>query len=207
MRRVPSMLPTIIALGIAATGFDEVAADTVLNKTITYFDISGHTADDLLKEILRHGPLIRPDGERHPGVTKTSFGGDYTSAESGGRCVVQSARVIVDAHIILPRWKDRELADERLGLAWDALSRESLLHEEHHVQIALMHGKALEKAILDLRPRRTCKELEDAKDVLAAQTLVNHDLDQRRFDLNESADFERLWINFWMSDWDQTHAK
>ncbi len=107
MRRVPSMLPVVIALALACAVGQAARAETVFTKKITYFQIGGKTADDLDRELERRGPYTSSTGLRHPGATKIKFGGDITYAEQNGRCRIQSARVTVSAQIILPKWKNR----------------------------------------------------------------------------------------------------
>ena len=55
------------------------AADPLITKTYTYFNISGTTGAELERELAKHGPKLTETGARHPGVTKIKLGGsvDY----------------------------------------------------------------------------------------------------------------------------------
>lgn len=194
MRRLSRLRPTMIAMGLAATLVNTVQAETVFTKKISYFQISGRTADDLDRELERRGPYTSSTGTRHPGATRIKFGGDITYVERDGRCRIQSARVTVSAHIILPRWTNRKRAPNSLGLVWDTLSRDIKRHEERHAEIAKQHATALEHSLTDMRSRRTCEELQQQVDLVSQEAIEAHDRDQARFDRSEAVNFEKRMI-------------
>ncbi len=183
-----------LALAVMSLGLQPAAAETVFNKKISYFKIAGRTAADLDRELERRGPFTSSTGSRHPGATKIKFGGDITYVERNGRCSVQSAQVTLSVNLILPKWSNRKQADRRLGLIWDTLSRDIKRHEERHAEIARQHAQALDKALVGIRPRATCAEVQAAVDELTEAAIDAHDRDQIRFDTSEAVNFERRMI-------------
>lgn len=166
------------------------AAEVIAQKSISYFDISGNTADELDAALNARGPTAMGASSRHPGATRIRFGGQATYVESDGRCHIGGARVTVDTQIILPRWRDRRHAEARLPGVWDRLAADIRRHEERHAEIARMHAYRMEKAILALRPEKTCDLLQDKVSAESERAIALHDEDQQRFDQNEAAAFQ-----------------
>lgn len=194
MRIVCGLRRLVPALALLVFSVGAAGAETIVNKKTSYFQIGGRTAADLDRELERRGPYTNSTGNRHPGATKIKFGGDITYVEHPGRCAVQSARVTLNVHIILPRWTNRKRAGKDLGLIWDTLSRDIKRHEERHAEIARQHAKGLEKALVALRPRASCEQVQDAVDRLTQDAIDAHDRDQNRFDQIEAVNFEKRII-------------
>lgn len=191
MTTVRSYRALIAAAAILLSGAGGATAETIIHKSIRYFQIGGHTADDLDRELSRHGPLTDSTRSRHPGATRIKFGGELTYVEHDHRCAIGSARVTLSTQIILPRWKNRRKADKQLGLIWDTLSSDIKRHEERHAEIARQHAKSLEKALNALRPLRTCAALEEKVAIITRREVDAHDAAQMQFDRIEAINFER----------------
>ncbi|MGV8936759.1 MAG: DUF922 domain-containing Zn-dependent protease [Allorhizobium sp.] len=191
MTTVRSYRAVIAAAAILVWGAADVTAETITNKSIRYFQISGRTADDLDRELSRRGPLTESTRSRHPGATRIKFGGELTYVEHDHRCAIGTAQVTLSTEIILPRWKNRGKADKQLGLIWDTLSSDIKRHEERHAEIARQHARTLEKALKGLRPLRTCAALEAKVATITQDHIEAHDAAQMRFDRIEAINFDR----------------
>lgn len=166
------------------------SAEPVVTKTYSYFRIGGKTAEDLDRELERHGPLTHNTGHRHPGATEIKFGGEVTYVEKGGYCSIGNARVTLRTRIVLPRWANRKRASGDLGFIWDTLSADIKRHEERHAEIARNHARQMERDLKDLRPAKSCDALEKQVADLTQRSLAAHDEDQLRFDQVEAANFD-----------------
>lgn len=176
----------------ALTGLSPNAAqsETIVRKSISYFQIGGRTAADLDDELARKGPFTEATGNRHPGATQIRFGGDLTYTKRGTRCAVEDATVTLETKIILPRWKNRKRASPEMAMIWDALSADIKRHEERHAEIARQHAKLLEKRLLKLRPERDCDRLQAKVTKVTDEVTRAHDMAQVEFDRIESHNFE-----------------
>lgn len=184
----------LLVLCIAASHSSSAQADTVVNKSITYFSVGGRTAEELDKALSQHGPMMNSTGSRHPGATKIRFGGTVTYVKHGNRCAVGSAKVTLSTRLILPRWKNRRKANPDLGLVWDTLASDIKRHEERHAEIARNHARKLEKDFLSLRPEADCERMQARVARLSETAIQAHDRDQARFDKMEAANFDRRMI-------------
>jgi Predicted secreted Zn-dependent protease len=183
------------------------AAETIVSKSYSYFNIGGHTAKELDAELSRRGPQMKSTGSRHPGATQMKFSGDVTYEIRGGRCRVKDARVKLQTKIILPRWTGRKRADEGLVLIWDTLSRDIKRHEERHAEIARQHARKLEGSLLALPARETCEEVQAEVSKQSDKLLVEHDRAQSAFDRAEAASFERRMMRMLKFRVDAMRAK
>jgi predicted secreted Zn-dependent protease len=165
-------------------------AETQVKKSISYFQIGGRTADDLDKELSRHGPLTQSTGARHPGATEIKFGGEISYTEKGGQCSIGKVKVTLNTKILLPRWTNRKRANAELALIWDTLSADIKRHEERHAEIARGYARELEGKLKALRPQRDCDILQQQVAATSRDVMAAHDKDQLRFDKVESKNFD-----------------
>ncbi|WP_420851191.1 DUF922 domain-containing Zn-dependent protease [Rhizobium quercicola] len=165
-------------------------AETVMNKSITYFSVGGRTAAELDAALSSQGPQMRETGARHPGATRIKFGGTVSYVRRGNRCAVGSARVTLNTRLILPRWKNRNAAGRDLGLVWDTLSSDIKRHEERHAEIARNHAREMEKTFLSLPPEADCERMQARVARASEDAIVAHDKDQAAFDRREAANFD-----------------
>ncbi|SMF68422.1 Predicted secreted Zn-dependent protease [Xaviernesmea oryzae] len=187
MRRVRRFFGAILLLCVIPA---TASAEPVITKTYSYFRIGGRTAEDLDRELEKHGPMTRATGHRHPGATEIKFGGDVTYMERGGRCSIGGARVTLRTHLILPRWNNRSRASADLRFIWDTLSTDIKRHEERHAEIARNHARQLERALLALGSSKSCDALEKQVSETTRRILENHDREQLRFDQIEATNFD-----------------
>ncbi len=183
-----------LILSIVASHSSSALADTVMNKSITYFSVGGRTAEELDKALSARGPMMKSTGARHPGATKIKFGGTITYVKDGSRCAVGSAKVTLSTKLILPRWKNRGSANRDLALVWDTLASDIKRHEERHAEIARNHARKLEKDFLSLRSEADCERMQARVARLSETAIQQHDRDQARFDRTEAANFDRRMI-------------
>ena len=190
---MPAIAKTLLLLLIVSATAATARAETLTNKTFSYFSVVGKTAAELDDELSKRGPKMKNTGSRHPGATRIRFGGSVTYVRRGGKCHVGDAKVTLSTNIILPRWKHRRTASKSLGLVWDTLSSDIKRHEERHAEIARNHARDLEKQLKALRPDKDCDRLQAKVDRVTAAAVEAHDKDQARFDRVESYNFnERM---------------
>jgi predicted secreted Zn-dependent protease len=182
------LLPaTVCGLVLAIAG--SAAARPIVHKSISYFTISGKTAEQLDAQISQHGPEVADMG-RHPGATQIRFSGNATYSNNGKTCSISRAKVIVNIKIILPRWKYQGTASPGLGLLWNTLSGDIRRHEDRHAEIAVIHARNLEQALVGLPPQRDCAAMEVIANDVTDREIAAHDADQQRFDRVEAINFE-----------------
>lgn len=188
-------LSVLTAAAALLFGFSHGAsAETIVRKSISYFQIGGTTAEDLDRELERRGPETRTSGSRHPGATQIKFGGELTYVHSAGECRIGETNVTLTTRLILPSWKNRKKAHGDLALIWDALSSDIKRHEERHAEIARQYARQLEKALKRLRPQRNCEVMQAKVAEATDKVITAHDKAQMDFDRVEAVNFEKRMI-------------
>ena len=194
MCRVHASLRAALVALLVGVPLGGASGETLISKSVSYFSVGGRTAAELDKALSTAGPLMKSTGARHPGATRIKFGGTVTYVSRSGQCAVGSARVTLNTRIILPRWKYRKQAGRDLALVWDTLASDIKRHEERHAEIARIHARQMEKALLDLRPEGDCDRMQARVAEVSAAEVASHDKDQARFDRTEAANFGRRMI-------------
>lgn len=166
------------------------SAETVMSKSFSYFRIGGKTAEDLDRELSRHGPMTKSTGTRHPGATEIKFGGEITYVEKSGLCAVGMVKVTLHTKILLPQWTNRRRTTANLALIWDTLSADIKRHEERHAEIARGYARSLDQQLQALRPQKTCEQIQALVTRTTQSIMDAHDKDQLRFDVVESKNFD-----------------
>lgn len=182
--------PILVLAAVAAMLACQPAQAASVVKTTRYFTVGGTTVAEIEKELKRRGPHVKSTGMRHPGATRMEFTSRVGYRESGGRCGVVSAAVIVKADMILPRWNRRKAASPDTRLIWDTLSADIKRHEESHVVIARNHARELEEALKAVPRQRDCAQAQERVKEATARILAKHDGEQDRFDRIEGKNFE-----------------
>ncbi|AEH78862.1 DUF922 domain-containing protein [Sinorhizobium meliloti] len=194
MSRLHIPLRAALVALLVGVPFGNASGETLISKRISYFSIGGRTAAELDKALSASGPMMKSTGTRHPGATRIKFGGTVTYVSRDDRCAVGSAKVTLNTRIILPRWKYRRQAGRDLALVWDTLASDIKRHEERHAEIARIHARQMEKALLSLKAEDSCERMQARVAEVSAEEVERHDKDQARFDRTEAANFDRRMI-------------
>ncbi len=184
------MKRTVVLIALSAILLAAPANSAGISKKYSYFTIGGSTLEELEKELGRRGPQVKSTGRRHPGATQMEFTTTVSYAESERSCRIEKVSVLVQAKIILPRWRARRRADRETRIVWDTLSADIKRHEESHVIIAKNHGREIEKAFEGLGSAKNCSVLEAKGRKLTARIMKKHDRAQEKFDKVEGINFE-----------------
>lgn len=109
------------------------ASDLTISIKKQYYDISGHTAKDLKKQMKSLGP---PKGHGpYWGYTRSPL------KKRAGRCAYD-----LTITYTLPNWVDRPSAPMELQQEWDRMYSKLLSHESGHGKIAIRAAKEHLKA-------------------------------------------------------------
>lgn len=184
------MIRCILAALLIALTPPGASAETVA-KSYSYFSVGGTTLEQLDVELQRRGPRVKTTGQRHPGATQMQFRTRLGYEEKGGRCRVSEVKVTVEAKVILPRWRQRNRADQDTRLVWDALSSDIKRHENQHVEIARHYARQIERKLLRLGRHKDCNAAAAKAKLAVDKLLAKHDRAQTKFDQAESKTFEK----------------
>lgn len=178
----------LAALLIAGSALPAGAAS--VSRSYSYFNIDGKTLDEIESQLSSRGPQVNSTGKRHPGATQMEFTSRVGYRQVKNGCEIVSAKVNVQAKIILPRWRQRKKAEPDIRLIWDTLSSDIKRHEESHTGIAKNYARELEQALKAIGKQKTCEIATAKVKSTTDKILKRHDLAQVEYDRVEGINFE-----------------
>ncbi|MCM2292799.1 DUF922 domain-containing protein [Allorhizobium sp. BGMRC 0089] len=165
-------------------------AQTIVHKSMHYFRIGGHTAEELDRELESKGPHTSNSAGRHPGAARIRFGGTLTYVRTPDSCKIGRSRVTVSIEIIIPRWINRRHASRNLALVWDTIYYDIRRHEARHAEIAVQHARDLDRRLMALSSYPNCQALQKKIVAVTDKVSEEQDEDQLRFDRIEAINYD-----------------
>ena len=141
-----------------------VSAPTIKSK-INYYLVSGKTANKIRKNINRKTP-IHQNGKSYDAYTKWFVKWNYWWDQSKNSCEITKVKTNINIQFTLPKLKITSALPKPLKRKWENYMKALSRHEDGHKQISLRAANEIERKILNMSPRRTCKKLEiDANNI------------------------------------------
>ncbi|MCQ0986233.1 DUF922 domain-containing Zn-dependent protease [Jiella marina] len=174
-----------VALSLAGAAAVGAGAASITEKT-TYFAVKGSTLAELDQDLNRRGPFLSETGVRHPGATEVTFDGKVSYKRTSEGCEVDQTNLSLNLEITLPKWTPPKRVSPQTRLIWQTLEADIVRHENRHAAIAKNWLKRTESALRNLRPERTCREMEAMVNTVTARYLAGHERAQVEFDTIEA---------------------
>jgi predicted secreted Zn-dependent protease len=139
-----------------------VGETSIPNATVTYYDISGSTAEALRAQMDASGP-IGDDGYRGDAITRWHIRWNWPGYNTR-QCRVNQASVSYEITVLLPRWAPPDDIPFELTERWTNYINALVEHEKGHVDIVVANYLSVADAIQGA----TCETAE-----AAAQSAVD----------------------------------
>ncbi len=155
--------------------------------TTVYYNVPGTTVEQINQQIAIRGPQ---DGHAI-GTTETRMTPKVRTVRKDGQCRIESADVLLELKVTLPRWAEINKADSRTRFGLAGLSRHVEEHEQVHVEISQKYAKIIENALLAMPPEKNCRVLINKARAKFKSLFEEHNDEQRAFDASEREAIER----------------
>lgn len=132
-----------------------VYAEPVERFTTTYYDVTGHTAGEIRRDMDWQSPF-RVLGKNYVAETHWRIDWQYRSREVKTSCVIESVQVDTYITVTLPRLRNVQEVDPAVLARWQSYIRAVRKHEHGHTEIARQAARELERALLALPPQESC---------------------------------------------------
>ena len=158
---------------LAAIAFPAFAAAEV-HEALEYDHYEAHARPGhLLSAAINEASPFRPNGQVFHSATAWYIDWQvHPQPTSDGRCEVGEVRVSLHGQMVLPRLVGGSAAQEARFESYLVRLRE---HELGHYEIGREAARQLEKQFFDLRPARSCSELQSAARDAGARTLPKYE--------------------------------
>lgn len=181
-----AILSTAGAFGLSSA---PVQAAEVSEST-QFFAVHGSSLAEIDRSLANAGPVVPGSGQRHPGATSVQFDGHVSYKRVNGGCAVDRTAIKLKLKTTLPKWYRPKRVDQRTALVWRTLAADIHRHEKQHSEIAKSYLKRLESALKNLRPERTCRQMEALANRVMSRYLAEHERAQREFDVIEGREVD-----------------
>lgn len=139
--RVCAFIATVVAASACATthpenpDLDKFPPGVAGSTEITYYDIQGSTARDLVTQLRLLGPKL-PSGAFWAETRSPMRWTWRTKPDGGGRCTLTQVQVLVHAEMTMPRWVPPADTEPGLYASWQKSMAALQTHEIGHKDIA-----------------------------------------------------------------------
>jgi predicted secreted Zn-dependent protease len=166
-----------------------LSACTTSSVTTDFYDIKGNTEKALDRSIRLNSPQ---NGEAFAAIEVRLVPVEIKPVVDPVGCRIGTAKIKVEARIILPRWKDRNGASSELKRGFDIYAAYAKEHENVHLRIAEQAAKALENDLKAIPSQKNCDvTLQKSKRVVRS-LLARHNRVQLAFDASEKRRIAKL---------------
>ncbi len=153
----------------------------VVNEKYDYYEICGCCEKDLQCE-LSEKCIRSSDGRKYDSTTDWKLKWDYRHRRDREVCFADSFLVTVDITFHLPKWAHSKYAPRSLVDKWEKYVKNLATHEQRHHDIAVEAAKGLTRAVGELPPAGTCRELDRNVQELARERMNKLIEDQKEYD-------------------------
>jgi predicted secreted Zn-dependent protease len=154
-----------------------------VNRTETFYDVTGRSEQALLRDLTRHGPRV--GAERRFGRTAWTARWEiaYRTPPPGSNapCRMRRADVHLDVEVTLPRWNAPDDAPAALRRDWASFTDALAFHEREHRESIVNAGRRLVRALEGLEAP-TCTALEEKAGAEARTIIKEARAYNRRYD-------------------------
>lgn len=170
----------VLMLGLSAPPTAALTAQ-VREQTV-YYEISGHTAAELRRQLQNKGPA-GTNGMQFHGRTEGYIEWSFLIEAHQGTCRLGNLAIVLDVTITLPHWTERDGAPQALVRLWENHLATLTLHEAGHRDLALEAHRAMQDVLAAIPPTTDCKAFRRSADRAFQRILRRLQRDNRRYDL------------------------
>ncbi|MGB5519144.1 MAG: DUF922 domain-containing protein [Gammaproteobacteria bacterium] len=169
-------------------------AEPVVTTGYVYYQVSGHTAEDIWADIRKKSP-VRHHGRLHVAYTKWNVNWKFWWHGKADDCRITKVTTALDVVYTLPELKPGLTLPDALMRQWERFYAALFGHEQGHKELGEKAAIEIENAIAGMAPRDSCERLENAanetgKNVIDKYRLIEKDYDRStRHGVNTGAVF------------------
>lgn len=174
-RRLAALSVITIAVMFAETACAPSAeAGVKVTKSVSHYDIRGNTARQLQRAMDRRGPVDRNDGSRQWAQVNWYVNWKYRYKSDAKGCRITSVDTSVAVKYTMPRWRNIAAGGATLRRSWRRTMAALRKHEDRHAGHGIAAARDIDAAIARMKPRKTCKALGRAANVLGKRIVKRY---------------------------------
>ena len=170
----------------AASGDEDSSPSELhVNRTETFYDVTGRSWEALLEDLTQRGPRIGT--KRHFGRTawtarwEIAYARPAAGSPQAMPCRMQHADVYMDVEVTLPRWDAPGDAPASLRRDWKSFVEALAFHEREHQESIISAGRRVVRALETLKAS-SCSALQKKANAKARPIIEEARDYNRRYD-------------------------
>ncbi|HKU72068.1 MAG TPA: DUF922 domain-containing protein [Burkholderiales bacterium] len=146
----------------------------VEDSIVRAYDIAGTNLYELNQAAQKVGPISKITGKRVWGMCTWTVDWTYSRVARVTSCSVEKFVITVGATIDLPKWINRDNAQEGVRVRWDRFAAALRVHEDGHKDNGVKAAHDLASRLRTLPPAKTCAELDRSISELSDRVLSEY---------------------------------
>jgi len=173
---------------------DNLYAKPSVSTSTRHYSVDGLTENEIRNDLNDKRP-IHESGKRYDGYTQWFVNWNFWWDESGGTCEISRVTTKVKVKLTLPKLKQNRARTDAVTKKWKKYEKALIAHENGHKSHGIKAANVIEKNIMNMKERKSCKELESeanriAEDILKKYSNVDIEYDRKtKHGMNEGAVF------------------
>ncbi len=160
--------------------------NTILSPLVSdiyeYHNICGCCEKDVQCDMMQKA-IRWKDGNAYDSLTRWKMKWGYGYNHDSNYCYADSFRITLDIVIQIPRWVCMgNSAPQSLRDKWDVYIEDLISHENGHRALAKQAAEEITRAVSQMPPTRSCKELDRKVQTLCQERMKELDQEQQSYD-------------------------
>lgn len=162
--------------------FSSLPAGLRVSSVTRHYEVRGTSSRDLEVDMVMHGPEV----EGHPRYAATAFSihWSFRVQSSAAGCAVRRPRLDLDMILHVPKWMDRDRAEDELRAAWDTFLDAVRAHEHGHQQVNVDGATRIFRELQQAHSAGGCADLRRAIEPRLRSLLGAIHAANRRYDID-----------------------
>ncbi len=158
-----------------------VSAAPGVDTETNYYEIYGATAAQLRKEMKLSSSIVE-NGETFDAYTYWEVSWKTNWRPKNGNCYLTKVSTNVSVRFTLPKWMNRDGAEQNLRSKWDRYYSALIQHENAHKNFGIQAAEDIEKEILALQPNGVCGLFEKEINQISERILDHYKILNAKYD-------------------------
>jgi len=146
-----------------------------------YYQVEGNTAEAIWADIIAKLP-VKENGKQHVAYTRWHLNWQFWWTDHGSSCEISKLTTKLDVTYTLPRLKQNASMPQSVTAHWEKYYAALLDHEQGHKGLGVKAALELENKLLNMGPRRDCKQLELDANSMGKSVINKYSQTEKEYD-------------------------
>ena len=166
--------------------------DVKISESTNFYGIRGHSAPEFAVSMSRNGPYSRSHRRRAWATATRDLTYQLVHRKTSKGCSVKRAKVRLKVTYTMPKLRVARRVSKRERARWRRMYRLLNTHERVHGKFYKQFARKVQKSLLKLSRKRTCRALEASAKKLVERLNVKDRERNAKFDVRDQKNYRRM---------------